>query len=589
MDIKKIVTSNTQLSSILLGTGTIEEIRGMLLAYLFNVELLLLNNTDIPEYIQIQKSDSIRILKNIFSKKSLNRNGYDTLTVLVDVLKNNKSVSHTFEKELGMLFDSILNLSKPNIEVTDTSYLEQSGGNISSKRSDCLDTFSVEMEQAFKRFSWGVDGELEEIRRKNKESILKKLKATDGDWKNWNWQISNVIKTSAALKKLVAISEQDEKAIDSCSNNKIPFGITPYYASLMSPDGQTSWDIGIRAQVVPPFSYSQKMSKYGDVEARSKALDFMREHDTSPAPLITRRYPQIAIFKPFNTCPQICVYCQRNWEIKEVLAPGSLASRQLIDKAIAWYKNHPSIHEVLVTGGDPGIMSDSQLSILFKMLYEIPHIKRIRLATRVPITLPMRINESLIEVLKTYHKPPYKEIYVVTHCEHSNEITPEVVDAVQKIRNAGISIYNQQVLTPYNTKRFETSKLRWDLKMIGIDPYYAFYPKGKEETEQYRIPIARALQEIKEEARLLPGNVRTDEPVFNVPFLGKNHLRAYQDRELIAIKETGERVYLMHPWEKNITNVSTYLYEDVSIDVYLDKLKNLGENVEDYKSIWYYY
>ncbi len=88
---------------------------------------------------------------------------------------------------------------------------------------------------------------------------------------------------------------------------------------------------------------------------------------------------------------------------------------------------------------------------------------------------------------------------------------------------------------------------------------------------------------------LLPGIFRTDEPVFNVPFLGKNHLRAWQDHELISILPNGRRVYSFHPWEKNITKVKPYLYTDVSIHHYLERLKARGEDPEDYRSIWYYY
>ena len=113
--------------------------------------------------------------------------------------------------------------------------------------------------------------------------------------------------------------------------------------------------------------------------------------------------------------------------------------------------------------------------------------------------------------------------------------------------------------------------------------------KGKSEVEDYAVPIARILQERKEEARLLPGVFRSDEPVFNVPFLGKNHLRAWQDHELIAIQPDGRRVYSFHPWEKNITKVKPFLYTDVPIRGYLEKLKARGDDLEDYKSIWYYY
>lgn len=140
-----------------------------------------------------------------------------------------------------------------------------------------------------------------------------------------------------------------------------------------------------------------------------------------------------------------------------------------------------------------------------------------------------------------------------------------------------------------NSRRFESAKLRRDLKSIGVDPYYTFNMKGKEETSRYMVPIARILQEQKEEARLLPGLDRTDEPVFNVPKLGKNHLRAGQDHRLVMILPDGSRVYEFHPWEKNITAIPPYNYVDVPIYDYLEELAIRGENVRDYRTIWFYY
>ena len=102
--------------------------------------------------------------------------------------------------------------------------------------------------------------------------------------------------------------------------------------------------------------------------------------------------------------------------------------------------------------------------------------------------------------------------------------------------------------------------------MIGVTPYYTFNTKGKEETDDYRVPIARLLQEQQEEARLVPGTVRTDEIVFNVPRLGKNYLRAGQNRDMIAILPNGRRVYGFHPWEKRMALMDTYVYTDVAID-----------------------
>jgi lysine 2,3-aminomutase len=163
------------------------------------------------------------------------------------------------------------------------------------------------------------------------------------------------------------------------------------------------------------------------------------------------------------------------------------------------------------------------------------------------------------------------------------------MEAVGKIRRAGMSVYNQQVFTIENSRRFETAKLRLDLKSIGVDPYYTFNMKGKEETSRYMVPIARILQERTEEARLLPGLDRTDHPVFNVPRIGKNHLRAWQDHRLVMIRPDGSRVYEFHPWEKNIAAVPPYYYVDTPIQSYLDELAARGEDIDDYRTIWYYY
>jgi len=318
-------------------------------------------------------------------------------------------------------------------------------------------------------------------------------------------------------------------------------------------------------------------------------MDFMGEHDTSPEELITRRYPAIAIMKPFNTCSQICVYCQRNWEIEGVLDPRANASREDIEKALTWLDENPTVGDILVTGGDPLIMNDHQLDRLLAALARKKHIYRIRFGTRTPVVLPMRWTNKLINTLLKYHRPPAREIAIVTHFEHSYEITPEALSAVQKIKKAGLNVYNQTVYTVENSRRFELVKLRKDLKAIGIDPYYLFNMKGKEETRRYMVPIARILQERKEEARLLPGLDRTDEPVFNVPRLGKNHLRAGQDHSLVMILANGSRVYEFHPWEKNISAIPTFNYIDVPIYDYLEELAARGENIRNYRTIWYYF
>jgi lysine 2,3-aminomutase len=201
----------------------------------------------------------------------------------------------------------------------------------------------------------------------------------------------------------------------------------------------------------------------------------------------------------------------------------------------------------------------------------------------------MRVDAGFLDTLAEVHDPPRRELALVTHFEHTYEVTPESAAAVRSLRALGISAYNQQVFTMENCRRFETVALRSALKEIGVDPYYTFNAKGKEETSEYRVPIARLLQERKEEARLLPGLSRTDEPVFNIPALGKNHLRAWQHHDLISLTPRGERVYEFHPWEKNIAVAPTYVHRDVPIVDFLAALADRGEDLDQYRSIWYYF
>lgn len=438
-----------------------------------------------------------------------------------------------------------------------------------------------------RKYPTGLQDDIIATREENKERILHCLKATSADWDDYHWHLRHIIRTSEQLGALVQLTEQERQAIDLARVKKIPFGITPYYVSLMDYETHRTFDHAVRAQVIPPPYYVQALAEH-----RADAcyeLDFMREHDTSPVDLVTRRYPHIAILKPYNTCSQICVYCQRNWEIDDVLMPQAMATKEKIIQAVEWLKEHSAITEILITGGDPLVMNDAHLSFVLHAVADIEHVERIRLGTRIPVVLPQRITDALIDLIASFHIPGRREVAMVTHYEHCYEVTPESMAAVQKFRERGISMYNQVVFTMENSRRFELVALRRLLRLIGVDSYYAFNAKGKEETKNYRVPMARLQQEVKEEARLMPGLVRTDEPVYNVPRLGKNYLRAEQNHSLLTILPNGSRVYEFHPWEKNLTLADTYIDVDVPIYDYLQELSRRGENTADYHSIWYYF
>ncbi len=458
-------------------------------------------------------------------------------------------------------------------------------------RSASLDKVAARMWKQVNRYPNGLDPDLVARREENRQRILDFFGASLSDWEDYGWQLRHLFTGPQALshlKQLIALAPHEREAIDLCVEHGIPFGITPYYLSLLDAHSvNRKNDAQVRAQVIPPLHYVQRMIQHKD--DRSHYFDFMGEHDTSPIDLVTRRYATIAILKGYETCPQICVYCQRNWEITGPMEAGAVPPIESLDAAIDWFAEHTELREVLITGGDPLFLSDQRIEYILEKFASMDHIIQIRIGSRALVTMPMRITDDLARELGRHISPGRRNVALVTHVESAAEVTPDMAAAVHRLRQQGLSVYNQQVFTLHTSRRFQTVANRVALRKIGVDPYYTFYPKGKEETSGYATPLARILQERKEEARLLPGSFRTDEPVFNVPRLGKNHVRASQDRELIAIRPSGRRVYLWHPWEKGITPMEPWLYVDHSIDGYLQALEKMGEDPRDYDSIWYYY
>ena len=550
---------------------------------------------EIENWDYVLFKEVIRTLKNLISPRNERIAGTSALEHIWQAAINGDSdVSDDFIAEfihffkaLKMKADVYPSRLMEGIEIPNFDQYE--GRAAGRMRSDYLDRMAERMDRYLKRHNSGLDPWIAAKRDENRRRILDYLGSSKDDWEDWHWQFRNVFKDLRGLESiesLIQLETRHKEAIKLALENHVPFGVTPYYLHLMDIE-PSDQDYAVRRQVFPPLSYVQNMIAHR--KDKKWAFDFMKEADTSPVDLITRRYPRVAIIKPYESCPQICVYCQRNWEISSPLMASALASKEKIDAALQWFSEHEAMMDVLLTGGDPLVMDDSMIDAILSRLSEIPHIKSIRVATRTPATVPQRITEELCEAMAQYQELGRRNLCLVTHFMHPYEVTPETVAAIKRIKATGIEVYNQQVFTFANSRKFETSALRVVLKQIGVDPYYTFNMKGKTEMEEYSVPIARILQERKEEARLLPGIFRTDEPVFNVPGLGKDHLRAWQNHELIAITPEGRRMYSFLPWEKNIAQVKPYIYTDVSIYRYLKRLKDRGEDPEDYRSIWYYY
>jgi lysine 2,3-aminomutase len=589
---KHLWSANPDIYRILKESYDTEEARWRLYDYLLAKERDLYIIDPIYHPLEWQQTrDCITTFKSIISRRSERRANASTLDHLRRIAHGEleEELSQGFVEEMRRLFLGILGKSGIYDPKRAPRFAEQKGREAAKSRSKELNRLSAYAEERIRAFPTGLQSSLVRTRRANRDRILDYFGASLADWNSWKWQFKHSIDDERVLKELIALSDDEIAAIRKARVEKLPFGITPYYVSLIDgyPAKRNHRDRGLRTQVIPSHYYVDMLGQlrsHGD-----RPSDFMLESDTSPEELIVRRYPMICILKPVNTCPQICVYCQRNWEIEGIRGPGSFASLERLNRALDWIASQTSLHEVLVTGGDPLILPDSRIDYILERLSAMEHIYRIRIGTRTPVTMPMRITDELVTILAKYHEPGQREIMVVTHFSHPLEVTPDSLDATMKINKAGMCLYNQAVYTFFNSRRFELIALRRALRRIGVDPYYTFSTKGKEETKDFRVPIARILQERKEEARLSPGTIRVDEPVYNVPGLGKNYLRATQHHDVIMILPDGRRMYEFHPWEKKLAPVQTYVDADVSIWEYLERLREIGEDPADYKTIWYYY
>ncbi len=578
---------------ILRGSSGLEEARRDLFVHLNTIEEHLFDTHSDKGFIELdilERSNArgcIRVFKNIIQRENEDLTNFSALKLLFRIAKNEidpEQVNKGFISEFIYLFKGINCNSGLYSDKDSLRFFELSGREAAVERTKLLDGYSSKMESFLSRYRTGLEPELVARREELKNDILDYFGASDDDWDDYRWHIRNVICDKETVGDLVRLGSYEIEGLELAEEYGIPVQITPYYLSLFDKDNRGVFDTVIRAQVLPSARYCKNLV---DNQRSGTSLDFMDEESTSPVEGITRRYPKILILKPYDSCPQICVYCQRNWEIKEIRDADMSPCR--MEKAISLIRENLHITEVLVTGGDPLTLDDRYIDSLLGELAGIDHIERIRIGTRTFVTLPFRFTPDLIEILGQYHLWGEREVCMVTHFEHSCEVTPESLRSIRDMRSAGFSIYNQQVFTYYTSRRFEACKLRTVLKRSGIAPYYTFNTKGKDETVDFRVPIARVEQERKEEARLLPGIVRTDEPVFNVPRLGKSHLSAGQDHEVIMVTEDGRRVYRFYPWESKFELVEPYNYTDVSIYDYIERLSRDGEDVDEYRSIWYYF
>lgn len=301
--------------------------------------------------------------------------------------------------------------------------------------------------------------------RARQSLILNYFGATRDDWNNWHWQMRHRITDPHVLSALLPITSEQFADIKRVGKT-YRWAVSPYYLSLM--DESDPMD-PIRLQGLP--SQAELLDDFGEDDPMGEAI-------TSPAPCITRRYPDRLIINVTNMCGMYCRHCQRRRNIGET---DTHAEHSELKAALDYIRANPEIRDVLVTGGDALLLSDQTLDWLLGELHAIPHVEIKRLGTRVPVTMPMRITDSLCSVLAKY--PP---IYINTQFNHPKEVTEEAKKAADKLIAAGVVLGNQAVLLKaINHEPEVMKKLNQELLKIRVRPYYIFHAKNVKGTRHF--------------------------------------------------------------------------------------------------------
>ena len=274
-------------------------------------------------------------------------------------------------------------------------------------------------------------------------------------WNDWKWQFRHRITTTDQLKSILPLTEQEQTEINTCLG-AFRMAITPYYASLINPGDPND---PIRMQAVPSI-----LETHVDENDLSDPLGEMSD---SPVPHVVHRYPDRVLLLVTLQCAMYCRHCTRRRAVGEEDKPITEAQLQ---KAIAYIRAHKEIRDVLISGGDPLTMSTEKLEHIIASLRAIDHVEIIRIGTRVPVVLPMRITQELTDMLRKYHP-----IWINTHFNHPNELTAESARACANIVDAGIPLGNQTVLLRgVNDDANTMKRLLLGLVKMRVRPYYLY-------------------------------------------------------------------------------------------------------------------
>ena len=304
--------------------------------------------------------------------------------------------------------------------------------------------------------------------------------ASAEDWSDWRWHLRKRIRNLAELERVFALSAEERDAVARHSGS-LPVGITPYYASLLSHDDALE---GLRRTHIPVGT------EY--LRTPGEADDPLGEDHDSAVPGLVHRYPDRVLFLSTGTCSTYCRYCTRSRMVGEAGGEYTFSKSQW-DQALAYIEAHPEIRDVLISGGDPLTLSDERLDYLLGRLRAIKHVEFIRLGSKVPVVLPMRITRALTRMLKKHHP-----LWMSIHFTRPEELTPEVTEATARLADAGIPLGSQTVLLKgINDEVPILKKLYHGLLMRRVKPYYLYQCDPITGSSHFRTSVAKGLEMIE--------------------------------------------------------------------------------------------
>ena len=297
-------------------------------------------------------------------------------------------------------------------------------------------------------------------------------------WRDWKWQVQHCIRDLTTFEELLNIrmTDKQRRQINATIKN-FPMSITPYYLSLINTEDFLNDPI-----------YRQSFPNPAELAIGSHDMaDPLHEDRDSPVPGITHRYPDRVLLLVSNTCAMYCRHCTRKRKVGD---RDSIPGKSQILEGIDYIRKTPQVRDVLLSGGDPLLLSDGYLDWILTELQKISHVEVIRIGTRTPVVLPYRITDSLLEVLKKHHP-----LWINTHFNHPRELTHSARTALRKLADAGIPLGNQSVLLAgvNDCPRIMRSLVR---KLVAnrVRPYYLYQCDLSEGLSHFRTPVGKGIE-----------------------------------------------------------------------------------------------